>query len=188
MRYHVSDEQKRFFRKGGFIDFEDLLAPEDIEKLKIQKVVFCPRDDAGVEKIVHSSSLFHIARQLSEKNTLRFAFDRVFTSAPLKASFTLQQMSSIQPLLMACMIGLEGGREAGEQFYPFPKPSTLRFFLPSCRWPLGPFDGEKGYLITWADPICLYYFSEHDPCTHELKKRGYVFGDRVGEPWHPLMR
>jgi hypothetical protein len=185
MRYHVSDEQKDFFQKWGFIDFEELLSEEDITTLNLQEG-FCPRADARVEKIVYSQSLFQICRQLVDKRVLRFAFDRVVTSLDMP-SRSLQELSSIRPLLIACMVGLKGGRECHEEFYPFPKPSVVRFFLPSCRWTAEHVDGEKGYLITWAEPLSLYYFSENDPYTHELKKRGYVFGDRVGEPWHPLM-
>jgi hypothetical protein len=200
MKYVITKDQRFFFEKNHYIEFEGLIKPKDLEVLQkkaargeIKRDL--SRHDKEVEKILHSLSFAWIAAELSSSSYLRFGFDLLLASEdPLFSC--LSEESSIQGLKCCMMLCLEGTRSDakavdGEGIDPFPsEPGSAVFFLPST--PCNPKSSllhkeQKFLLFTWAQEQALYVFEPKDPWTHVLKKEGYVFGEQLKEKTHPVI-
>jgi hypothetical protein len=195
MRYTLSADQKAFFDKHQFIEFEDLLDEKEIASLKtLQPMRDCFRSQPEARKIILNPSFASFAGELCIVKQLRFGFDEIM-ELPLKLpeSMTLHERSTIQGLLCAVSICIEGHSDIAPnmKFYPCPKkPGSVQFFSPKLLWEqeiLLTAPKQKMILIGYAQPRSLYIFQEKDPYTHMLKKFGYVFGDRLREEWHPTL-
>lgn len=194
--YFLSADQKAFFEKQGFIEFEGLVSEAEVAILKRCKSQRdSSRDDPQIEKIVHSSLFAKIASELSLQKRLRFGYDeQYFLPIVETGRSTLNESNSIRGLACAMMICLEGESENDANslpFTPFPKkPGNATFFLPTLHWDYSLFSKrpkQRFLLIAYATMRAVYAFEENDPHTHALKKLGYVFGDRLGEACHPIL-
>lgn len=47
--------------------------------------------------------------------------------------------------------------------------------------------GQQFLLIVYTEKTALYTMREEDPHVHELKRLGYVFGDRLNDSLHPII-
>lgn len=90
----VAPEQYKFYRQNGYIEFENLLSIDDLQRLfnEIQKTIReCPglkADQLGrsipfLHKLVRRKQLGHIAYQLVEKKPLRLGLEQFFSSKPV---------------------------------------------------------------------------------------------------------
>ena len=127
MRFAITPEQRDFFHKNQFIEFEKLLSPEQIGaidkeakevishrlKVPISKWETLPlhalynagydlwRDAAQVKKATHKLSIAHIASEIFDTSPLRIAFDQLCisgSSCPFQNSLPLIEISSVKPL------------------------------------------------------------------------------------------
>lgn len=205
MKYIITADQKTFFARYQQVEFEGLLSEKELTVLTTaihrRSLGGTKRDlarkDPEIEKIVYSNHLASIGAELIFTKQLRFGYDQLI-ELPIKegvAPKTLQEMSSVRPLVMAMMICLEGVYEkpldADEGFVPFPqKPANVTFFSPSCVWDcesLAARTKQQFLLVAFAGPRPLYVFEENDPYVHALKQLGYGFGDRLKEQSHPTL-
>ena len=95
MRFSLTKEHKEFFYKHLFIEFEEVLSPDQIASLKvsIQHVMAkrdskiykegTPligrdlfRDDKDIRKFILSKNFAHVVKDLCSKDSLRMAFDQ----------------------------------------------------------------------------------------------------------------
>lgn len=127
MRFAITPEQRDFFHKNQFIEFEGLLSPEQMcaidqeaqevisHRLKVpfSKWDTLPlhalykasydlwRDAAQVKKATHKLSIAHIASEIFDTSPLRIAFDQLCmsgSSCPFQNNLSLIEISSIKPL------------------------------------------------------------------------------------------
>lgn len=196
MHYFLSADQKAFFEKQGFIEFEGLVSEAEVAILKRCKAERdSSRADPQIEKIVYSSLFAKIASELSLQKRLRFGYDeQYFLPIVETGRATLNDTNSIRGLVSALMICLEGESDAPANslpFTPFPqKPGNATIFLPTLEWDYSLFSKrpkQRFLLITYATTRAMYVFEEKDPHTHALKRLGYVFGDRLGEACNPIL-
>lgn len=180
MKYHISREHHFFFEQHRYIEFEGLLSNQELDHLaraigKYSKQVrdlFRASDE--VRKIVQMSRLAKIASELTHKRHLRLGFDQV-VQTPLALNI-LEQQCCITGLVAGLLIDLDDPTGRGIYFAPALDTGVL------------PLEANKKYfLIVWADARAQYILQQQDPHTHELKKLGYVFGDRLKEKWHPTI-
>ncbi|KAF3362834.1 hypothetical protein PHSC3_000576 [Chlamydiales bacterium STE3] len=161
------------------------------------------RGNAKVKKIVTSHNLVELAYQLTSEKPIRLAFDQLLPALETSKdptdypSFykkeTVQKLSAIQELLSLLIICVEGEGRAPDFAASDPFPST-----PGNGVYLSPeyeIDFQKLYsrknqtflLIGYAKKISQYFRIEEDPQVHELKKLGYVFGDKLNDSVHPIL-
>ena len=201
MKFSLTADQKCFFEKQQFIEFEGLISESQLAILQRCKGIGrdISRENMEMQKIVRSSLFAKIAKELCGERVLRLGFDELYElPLTLPCSMTLFERSSIAPLVCAVMIAIEGDEDAlattppqEGQFDPFPmKKGNVLFFLPNLLWEkelLQARAKQKCLLIAYANPRALYIFQEKDPHVHLLKRLGYVFGDRLKETIHPTL-
>lgn len=173
MKYSIPREQQFFFEQNGYIEFDGLLSPAEQKKL-IDACKpglsrnFSHRSDA-IKAITHSRRLAALASQLTHTKLLRFGFDQLFTEK-------IYTDLCINGLI--CLLFIEIDSPEGHAFF-------AKFPVNTETLPLKP--NERYFVIGWADEKAQYMLEPKDPHTHELKKLGYVFGDRLQEKWHPTL-
>ena len=199
MNYLITAEQKNFFEKQHFIEFEGFLTEEQLAILK--KCKECTRDlsrkNFELSKIVKNKLFAKLAKELFLQKELRLGYDEII-EFPLSFSeaTSLEEISSVRPLVGALMLCIEGESDNSENepldgFAPFPqKPGNAIFFAPSHKWNLEAIakrKKQKFLLIAYAAPRAMYIFQDKDRYTHTLKALGLVFGDRLREKDHPIL-
>ena len=180
MRYLLSVEQKVFFRQNQLIELEDFFAPEKLQ-------------GEDLKKLARDPQLLFLAGEFFDKKMLKLAIVRII-DLPYKkeASHTLQEVSCIQGLVGACMIGIEGttGLEANQNRDPFPqKEGSVVFFLPNKVWEKEALEKrpqQKCLLIAFGDRTMCYTYNDKDPELLNIRKMGYSYGDRLSEEHFPL--
>ena len=178
MKYHISREQHFFFEKNQFIEFDALLSDAELKRLQaaLEKVPPNSRDAShavdAIKKISHLAKLAKLASELTHKTKLRFGFDQFLV--PPYGVKNLHNEICITSLAMALYVNVATGHAI--------------FSLPAMDLASLPLDKEARYfLICWAEERSQYILQPRDPHTHELKRRGFVFGDRLKEEWHPTL-
>lgn len=181
MKYSISREQQFFFEQQHYIEFDELLTPAEQKSLfeAVKKIAVNTRDlshtTPSVKEITHCHRLAKLASELTRVRFLRFGFDQVL--CPPFAISNLQSDVCIQGLVCSLYICLDGDHAM-----------HAIFALPTADLATLPLDCEKRYfVIGWAEEKAMYRLEPKDPHTHQLKKHGYVFGDRLKEQWHPTL-
>jgi hypothetical protein len=216
MRFKIAGSHREFFQKNGYIELEAALTPEEVshlasaadtllEKRALSQIEFRSaeelyrvghdlwRGDETLRKKIVSRSFAEMGADLFKKESLHIAYDQLLRTGskpgfPQKLPLTLNETTSIYPLAGALLIHLSGSS----------LPSHL---IPSCHenviylspdivipWELFFQLPHQSYLlIAYAIPESVYVLQPKDPHTHNYKKLGYVFGDRVTHNHHPII-
>jgi hypothetical protein len=187
------------------------VAPTEVSKKSPEEIFTHGRDlsrqEPLIRKIVTNPHIAEIAAELTHQPLLKLAYDQVlsFTLSPksdqntqspfvslLESPPSLQEMSCFQDILCGLLICLSNEKnEKNDSLSPFScKPGSGVFFTPTLRLSLDQLYGDHEalyLLIAYASPRSVYIFQPSDPNTHNLKKLGYVFGDRLSEKFHPTV-
>ncbi len=216
MRFKLIADHRKFFSQEKQIELEDVFKPEAIEALsglvdqilgqKMRKLIETEpphnlfkvgrdlwRDHPDIKHFVCHRTIGHLAGQLYDPPLLQLAFTQVFrtteqTGFSLLPPSSLQEISCIQPLAGAALIRLKG-KAHHSPLLP-KKRENLVFFAPDLLIPWEIFFQEphQSYLlIAFAPAKALYLLEKRDLHTHDLKKLGYVFGDRLKGELHPIL-
>lgn len=166
MRFSTSFEQRDFFSKNGYIEFEGLISLDDCALIKEQAAGRDVWRSSGLlKKISLSPQLAEIAAVLSHKKSLRIAYDQ-----RIQGEFKFLN-HSIKPVI-GLFVLLENE-----------KVGNVIFFNPK-------FPPEKlanSFVIVYCEPKTQYLYEPKDPHTHLLKKLGYTFGELLRNDTHPLI-
>lgn len=165
MRFIITPDQRDFFRKNHFIEFDDLLSGKTIatvckesDEILLKRVNCAPsksnrlsslykagydlwRDSPAIKIATQKLSIAHIASELFQTYPLRIAFDQFLTpKMPLfQSSFSLMDISSIQPLAGGVFFLLENLDDDPVQKmggFPLPKNAgNALFFSPTLAIP-----------------------------------------------------
>ncbi len=180
VKYSISREQHFFFEQSQYIEFDGLISAVERKKLfdVLKKHNAAARDlshvSQPVKAVTHMTRLAKLASELTRVDHLRFGFDQLL--CPPITLANVQEEVCISGLI--CLLFLPVDNEEGHGI----------FALPSAQIAELPLDLEKKYfLIAWAEERAQYILQPKDPHTHELKKHGYVFGDRLKTQWHPTL-
>ncbi|MBS0635234.1 MAG: hypothetical protein JSR37_07205 [Verrucomicrobia bacterium] len=167
MKYSISRDQQFFFEQKKYIEFDGLLTP--LEQKALQTAIKPGRNlsfkSDQIKAITHSRRLAKLAAGLTHGKFLRFGFDQLYTGG---TEFCINGL--------VCLLFLEVDSDHAIFTTPTVDITTV---------PLKP--DARYFLIGWADERAQYILQPNDPHTHDLKKLGYVFGDRLQEQWHPTL-
>jgi len=215
MRFKIVGDHRNFFSKERSIEFEDVFDLDQIVALsklidqtlaqKSRKLIETETPDqlfkVGRDLWLDSQEIKHfvcnkrfaeIAAQLFDQKFLQLAFTQVFrsirqTGLTILPPSSLQQISCIQPLAGAAIIRME----EGASFPLFPKKrENVVFIAPDHLIPWDIFCQEQNQsflIIAFAPSRAVYVLEKKDLHTHEMKKLGYVFGDRLKDSSHPIL-
>lgn len=175
------------------------------------------RSDEALKKLVLSSQLAELASELIEFKPLRIGFDQFYPSMPVEArpigysdSYretllhpqTLKDLSCVQGVLCALAICLAGSENDAPKIQSAEAPAlSSSVIFPSRAGNAVIFDPQvtidfhsilqeephRYLLITYTHATSLYFLQETDPLTHEMKRLGYVFGDRLSDKLNPIV-
>jgi hypothetical protein len=178
MKFALAKEHREFFAKNHYIEFENLLTLEESTLLHRKITELLPkkqhdlwRQDKDLEKIVLSRKLAEVAADLFKQPELRIAFDQYQKETSPRS---LQQRSSLQPLIAALALPLDEPLSSAIYFSPT-TPEQLPFF------------SRPLLLIAYCSNKTQYTLVKEDPHTHALKALGYAFGDSINSSTHPLL-
>jgi hypothetical protein len=115
-----------------------------------------------------------MALELSGKPALRLACDHYFTSAP--ETKRIQDMFCFQGL--ACIFVF-----SSDEALPEPG-SILEIFEPSSLANRLP---KEAYLVAFGLENTVLIENQKDPFNASTRNLGYVYGDRLSNPHHPLI-
>lgn len=216
MRFKIAGSHREFFQKNGYIELESMLAIQEISEMaaaadkllekrladaieyKSAEELFRAghdlwREDAILRKKILSHNFAEIGAELFKKKKLHIAYDQIFRTGskpgyPNKLPSTLNEITSIYPLAGALLIHLSGPKVPSE-FIPREHENVV-YLSPDITIPWELFfqlPHQSYLLIAYANPESVYVLQKKDPHTHALKKRGYVFGDRLKHDQHPII-
>lgn len=201
MKFSGNLQQRDYFNKNGFVSFEGLLNPHELDVLNQAIDQFFPksrdlyRDSDAVKKIVFSSKLVHLAYEFLQKKPLRIAFDQVLSEKadPLKVKLTgnetFQDLCCIGGLEGLFLISLKNSSEPKEGMFDL-SPGNGILINPTVPYPFfsfAPSIEHRFFLIGYGGVYSQYLYELRDPHCHYLKSLGYVFGDRLNDRDHPIL-
>jgi hypothetical protein len=217
MRFIFTLEQRDFFRKHRFIEFEGLLASEHIAYLNqkteeiIEQRLQLPlskwdaislykagydlwRNDDAIKKATQKLSIVHIASELFETSPLRLAFDQLCIAgspSPYKGALSLSEISSIKPLAGGILFLLEDFEPHQSLKFPLPRVAGNALFIAPelpIPWPeLFSIPRLRILLLAFAPEKSFYRPEPNDPHSPAFKKWGYVYNDPLKATLHPIV-
>jgi len=200
MPHLVGPEEGRFFRHNEHVEFEDLITKEQAAALHQELTSRLSnrspermwseghdlfRESPLVKKTALSRAIADVAFQLTDQKPLRIAFDQAIvtdeflTPLPNAPLDTLESLSSICPIVAGVLIDLNPDRAGHALFFQPGYPLNLKERLAQPN--------QCFLLIAYAPEKALYYQRDTDLHTHRLKHLGYVYGDALKEPHHPIV-
>jgi hypothetical protein len=216
MRFKITGDHRKVFEKQGFIAFENVLPKSLVveaaagvdtvlskrlkklidtasphELFKVGRDVW--RQEGVVSRLVQNRAMAQIGAELFKESRLLLAFDQSLRATATVGlieiePMSLAEMSSIQPLAGAALVRLKGGAMPSPLLPPLE--TDVVFITPQLQipWPLFFQESHHSFiLIAYAPAKAQYLLEKKDLHTHELKKLGYVFGDRIRPPHHPVV-
>ncbi len=192
MKFAITSDQIDFYHKQGFIEFEDLLMVDPISGAARFDLW---RQDPAVKKMLFKPAFNKIVAELFRTPVLRMGFDLLVDTAqatppPATSRISLQEMSCVQPLAGALLILLSPLEEPSPDLLLPSKIGSGIFFQPHqvIDWPrLMKVPRLRCLIIGYAQKIALYRLEPRNLYTHEWKKMGYAFGDRLTDATHPIL-
>ena len=164
MQFSINSADVKTFLASGQITLEEMLSEEEASLISFRSPRRDPhRENPQLFRLVSSRRLALMAANLIHKAPLRLAFTE-WTEGVLNP---LSEWASIQPIAIALLLQPDG---------------SGTFINPQISSEV-----PKGLLIAYSPLITLYTYNLLDPHVHELKKYGYVFGDRVTNDTHPVV-
>lgn len=153
-------------------------------------------ENKSIRKFCQKKKLTELAKAFCNESLLRIAFDQAFFfEEDFRPDFSLEsapeEIFSFQGLKCLLLFQLDDTETKPDEetpltLYPLKRGNVI-FINPRINLDLSPLFSKKTrlYMIGYSKVNAQYVFNEKDPLTHELKKRGYSFGDTLKEEFHP---
>lgn len=191
MKFAITSDQLDFYHKQGFIEFEDLLMVDAISSTARFDLW---RQEPAIKKALFKPAFNKIVAELFRVPVLRMGFDLLVDTTqgtpPCTARISFQEMSCVQPLAGALLVLLTPPDAPSSEILLPSKVGSGIFFQPSqiIDWPrLMKLSSLRCLIIGYAPKIALYRLEPRNLYTHEWKKMGYAFGDRLTDSTHPIL-
>lgn len=184
MKYSLLPDHFDYLRKQGYVEFEELMTPEECLAIRISGGGRFDlwRTQAEVGRIIRRRRLAECAADLFRVDLIQLAFDQLLLPGG-KGHCTLRDLSPIQGVVGGLLIALTEPT-AERRLYPRHLGSGV-FFGPEM--PISMDAPGEVLLVAYAAEPALYVYNEKSPHLHELKRYGYVFGDRLKAERHPVL-
>lgn len=161
------------------------------------------RENEGLKKLIFIKWWAEIAGFLTRTRTVRLLADQLFINPPkilsldaaakqqtpllIQETKPLKECFSFQGLIAGLLLCLEKPSPAAGDEIPR-QPGNGVFFAPDAPFPMGNYVNQGCYLlILYGEAKSQYIHNSQDVHCHELKKYGYVFGDKLEERTHPTL-
>jgi hypothetical protein len=240
MKFTTSKEHRDFFQKNGWIEFEDLVLPDQLslvnetiqealrQRLHLSSVhslqkaspekLFAHgrdlwRDNSFLQKWISQTQFGEIAAELMMKKPLRLGYDQFLpqsqekslspqkeTLSPIYSTFlqknlSLQEVSCLSEVACAVVVALNSSENLQKEANSndaFPhKKGNIVFLQPSSSidWSALPKYHEEQdlYMFVYTFSYSNYLLQPQDPHTHQLKRLGYIFNDKLSNKLHPII-
>ena len=173
----------------------------------LQKFISQPRFGEIVSELVEKK-VFRLGydQLLPARYQVQFSesTSKIYTKF-LEQSLTLEAVSCLQGVTCGIMFALgeienqestnempaSGSGDNSEGINVFPsKPGRVIFFQPNVNinWhELYSNPGQSFYLIVYTQATAHYQLQPQDPHTHDLKRLGYIFNDKLSDKLHPIV-
>jgi hypothetical protein len=210
MHFALTPNQRHFFEKNQFIEFEGLLlehascVKEEAETLLAKRLSALQtkapaayfqagydlwRESSLIRKATQKLSIAKIAADLFDAPVLRIAYDQFYTShLPFSQPLSLKEISSVKPLAGAIFFTLE---ETPDMPSPFPqKLGNALFVSPEFLLPFSAFTSLKSLnllCLAFAKEKSFYSPAPQDPHAQLLKKMGYAYNAFLKDDTHPIL-
>ncbi|MCH9614838.1 MAG: hypothetical protein SP1CHLAM54_00540 [Chlamydiia bacterium] len=163
MQFAITKDHMNYFREHGYVSFEDLLKEDELAEI-LHHYQRGARDawrhNEKLKKIVCKRSFSNLAKEIFQVDTLRLAYTEYTDHVT-----PLDETSSVQYLTGALILG--------------ENPTMINT---ETDFECGP-----SLVIAFCSSVAVYVKNDADPHTHDLKKMGLVFGDRLQNDTHPLL-
>jgi hypothetical protein len=217
MKFALAKEHHDFFDKEGYIEFEELISPANLEKIeKAVRQLVGTRINQFPERLSHESPIrlytngrdlwrshpeikkqcanrnfASIAAGLVREKSLRLALDQwIPPGFDWKNASTLEDLVPIQGVVAGAFIALNSGITNDEPSIFPSNAGHVLFVKPGTPLPLNGLSAQRNQsflLVVYGSPKSVYIHKESDPLTHYLKEHGYVYGDRLSDHLHPIL-
>ncbi len=210
MKFIVDNSHREFFQEYGWIEFEEVLAPDVCAAMLLTveqalrrrgalRTLSLPedaitlfkagrdvwREDAELKRAVCHRTLSEIVSELVEVKPLRLAYDQLLVSQMrgcLPPNALMGSFGPSQGVVATIAICLEG---TGEGLLPS-KPGHISAILPATPLVLPPLHGTF-LLVGYCRAVSRYAIQPLDPCANLPKSWGYAVGDRLIDRLHPIV-
>jgi hypothetical protein len=165
MRIDITAKQHAQFTANLEISFGDLLTEED--RLTLARFTTGHNlwmKNSSIKKILSNRSIAEIIHELTQAPQIRLLFDARMDKGEVDLS-----KFCVQGILFYILICIETGNVT---FVQKDKISAIT---------------KPTFLAIYGKAESIYIFNERDPHTHQLKKLGYVFGDRLKSTDFPFV-
>ncbi|MBT3394180.1 MAG: hypothetical protein HN411_03610 [Waddliaceae bacterium] len=210
MKHDIVTEQRDFFYNKGYIEFEGIITTTQADDIRAavaetleqrrdgeeryRNSSYCAgrdlwRDNESIKKIVKSKKIAEIVVLLTNKKTIRLAYDQNVTAkTPLVAEgASLTELSALQGVIAGAMLCLKPDTtEEAPEYFPKEKGSAVLFrddFIMTEK-PAG--NGIYHYIV-YCEETTVYIYNENDENCHTLRALGYDYGDALRNEYHPLL-
>lgn len=210
MKQSLASEHFIFYNEHGHLEIEGLLSEQAVADFQEALQTMSPlsfakgrdlwRHHEAIRRVVLSKKYGSIAAQLFREKQLRIAYDQAFETDQLSPGLfesptNLKQMSCFQGLVGGLIIRLSEGESVpsdDETLCPVPeqKGSGI-FFSYKTALDLNPLiqlPSQLFFLIAYGPVNTLYIHNPKDPNLNLLKKEGFVFGERLRDDRHPVLK
>lgn len=211
MKITIDLAHQSFFQTNGYIQFEELYTPAQIEAINLEiNLVLAKREkkhpeqtaqelfqkgrdvwrsSSHLNKYLNHRNLAGIASELVDYKPLRLGYDQyLLPPLPYPAKYTLNQISCIQGILcgvLLCLVTAENS--IPNEIFPA-KAGDATFFHANYNFPWDQMTpGQAFLLIAYTQERALYIHQEDDLNKYAFKDLGYNFGDRLTDQWHPIV-
>ncbi|CDZ79665.1 hypothetical protein BN1013_00161 [Candidatus Rubidus massiliensis] len=137
-----------------------------------------------------------IVNELTDIKPLRLGFDQFVCGSISNGKENsyleiknLKDLSSVTEVVCGAVLCLQGIEDKERSIFAMQTGSVL-FINPEAELPFTDLVTLPNYsylLIVYTKDASVYILNDTDPNTHELKKHGYVFGDRVLDKTNPVI-
>ena len=201
MRYLLESNHFDFFAKNGYIGFADLFTEDSLaaaQKIVSKNARDLWRSESAIKTLYFQKNCAGIAAALTHTNTIRIAYDQSLCSGGTpsfpKAPFSLEEASSVQPLLCAMIVRLTAGEHLKKPSIPYcpcPEHRGDALFVSGKMLivlePLLAIPNQKFLLVAYSGAKPQYVPKEKDPFVNSLKSLGVAFGDHLSHATHPVL-
>jgi hypothetical protein len=221
MRFSLSEAFSKFFFEHKIIEIAEVFSSEEIDQItqKIEKsfsfglgkkpIEICSNEELwkvgrnphlierNLLEILFKSPVGQIAAFLYKKNAIRIGYTQAIFSLKtdnfFSKNYSLEEISSVDPILGGALLSFESSKEAPSKLMPdLKKQSKGNAFFFSKDYEI-PFphllqeQGQKSLLLCFTPAKTRYKLQPLDLHTHTLKKSSYVFGDLIEEKDCPFL-
>jgi hypothetical protein len=213
MKFAITSDHYQYFKDNHILVAEDIFTPEQMNLIREgvqaglssrgKSDLFAAGRDLhaahdGLARLLGQKKLAALFAELCGCRTIRLGFDQYLPALKNNEKYTnflnkensIRSFSSIQGVIGGLIICLEAPDHIDEGSFLPSKPGASLLCKPDKKLPLSFLGTQKKgayLLVTYTEETALYFRNEQDPHMHAMRDMGYSLGDRLREPYYPII-